>query len=96
MGMFDRLLRAGEGRKVRAIQGLVPDINALEPELEKLSDDELKARTEWLKGRFAAGDPFAAIDAAVTKLEHQLQKLKGTVDKRRPPRRRSLPGEVAS
>ena len=30
MGIFDRVLRAGEGRKLKAIQALVPDINALE------------------------------------------------------------------
>ena len=45
MGVFDKILRAGEGRKVKALQGLVPDINAFEPELERLSDDELRART---------------------------------------------------
>ncbi len=45
MGVLDKLLRAGEGRKVKALQGLVPDINALEPEMEKLSDDALQAKT---------------------------------------------------
>ena len=32
MGIFDRVLRAGEGKKLRALAGLVPDVNALEPE----------------------------------------------------------------
>ena len=45
MGMFDRILRAGEGRKQRALESLVPDINAFEPTFEVLSDDELRART---------------------------------------------------
>ena len=45
MGVLDKVLRAGEGRKLRALAGLVPDINALEPELQRLSDDDLKART---------------------------------------------------
>jgi preprotein translocase subunit SecA len=45
MGMFDRILRAGEGRKQRALESLVPDINELEPEFEALSDDEMRART---------------------------------------------------
>ena len=39
MAVLDKLLRVGEGKKVKALQGLVPDINALEPELQKLSDD---------------------------------------------------------
>ena len=41
MGIFDKLLRAGEGKKVKALQALVPEINALEPEMEALSDDAL-------------------------------------------------------
>src|SRR3954453_24070765 len=57
MKMFDRLLRAGEGRKVRAIQGLVPDINALNSELEKLSDDELRAHTTDFRTRLENAQP---------------------------------------
>src|SRR5919107_441574 len=57
MGMFDRLLRAGEGRKVRAIQGLVPEVNALEPELEGLTDDQLRARTTDFRTRLDNGEP---------------------------------------
>jgi len=49
-----------------------------------------------LRARVAASDPFAAIDAAVTKLEHQLQKVKDTMNRRRPARRRPSPGEAGS
>jgi len=49
-----------------------------------------------LRARVTAADPFAAIDAAVTKLEHQLQKVKDTMGRRRPARRRSVRGEAAS
>ncbi len=45
MGVLDKLLRVGEGRKVKALAGLVPDINAREAEVEKLSDADLQART---------------------------------------------------
>jgi preprotein translocase subunit SecA len=45
MGFFDKLLRAGEGKKQRALAGLVPDINALEPEMEALSDEQLRHKT---------------------------------------------------
>ena len=41
MALLDRFLRVGEGKKVRALQSLVPDIGALEPEMEALSDDAL-------------------------------------------------------
>lgn len=45
MGFFDKLLRAGEGKKQRALAGLVPDINALEPEMQALTDEQLKHKT---------------------------------------------------
>ena len=45
MSVLRRVLRAGEGRKVKALASLVPDINALEPEIERLSDAELQAKT---------------------------------------------------
>jgi preprotein translocase subunit SecA len=56
MGMFDRILRSGEGRKLKALQGLVPDINALEPEMEQLSDDALRGRTGEFRQRLDNGE----------------------------------------
>ena len=44
MSVFKRVLRSGEGRKLKSLQDLVPDINALEPSTEVLSDDALKAK----------------------------------------------------
>jgi preprotein translocase subunit SecA len=58
MGVFDKLLRTGEGRKVKALQSLVPDINAIEPEVQALSDDALRARTADFKQRAANGEPL--------------------------------------
>jgi preprotein translocase subunit SecA len=45
MGILDRILRAGEGKKIKALEGMVPDVNAFEPEIGALSDDALKAKT---------------------------------------------------
>ena len=56
MGMFDRLLRSGEGRKLKALQALVPDINALEPEIKALSDDALRAKTGEFRSRLDQGE----------------------------------------
>ena len=56
MGMFDRFLRAGEGKKLRALQSLVPDINSLEPEFERLSDDALQAKTGEFRQRLDRGE----------------------------------------
>jgi preprotein translocase subunit SecA len=61
MGVFDKLLRAGEGKKVRAIQSLVPEINALEPEIEALSDDALAHRTVEFRERLANGSDLEDI-----------------------------------
>jgi preprotein translocase subunit SecA len=56
MSILDRFLRAGEGKKVRALQSLVPDINALEPEIEKLDDDALRAKTGEFRQRLDNGE----------------------------------------
>ena len=43
-------------RKIKATRPLVAQINALEPEFEKLSDEEIKARTEALAKRAEGGE----------------------------------------
>ena len=70
MGILDRILRAGEGKKLKALQGMVPDVNALEPELERLTDAELQAKTPELRQRLANGadlDDIAIEAFAVTR-----------------------------
>jgi preprotein translocase subunit SecA len=60
MSIFAKILRAGEGKKVRALQSLVPDVNALEPEMQALSDDALAHKTVEFRERIAnAGDDVA-------------------------------------
>ncbi len=55
--MFDRILKVGEGRKLKAVQGLIPDINVLEPEMEALSDDALRGKTADFRQRLDRGEP---------------------------------------
>jgi preprotein translocase subunit SecA len=55
MSILDRILRAGEGKKLKALKAMVPDINALEPSLERLSDDELRAKTPEFRQRLGNG-----------------------------------------
>ena len=43
--VWKRLLRSGEGKKMRALSDLVPEINALEPAMQALSDDALAHKT---------------------------------------------------
>ena len=55
MGILDRILRAGEGKKLKALEGVVPDINALASEMAALSDDALRAKTNEFRGRIERG-----------------------------------------
>ena len=56
MSLLKRVLRSGEGRKLRDLQALVPDINALEPEMQRLDDDGLRARTGEFRSRMERGE----------------------------------------
>jgi len=55
MGILDRILRAGDGKKLKALQGMIPDINALEDGYRRLSDGELKAKTGEFRQRLDNG-----------------------------------------
>ena len=55
MGILGKVLRTGEGKKVKALAGLVPEIGALEPEIEALSDDALAAKTVEFRQRLDNG-----------------------------------------
>ncbi|MBM3566851.1 MAG: preprotein translocase subunit SecA, partial [Alphaproteobacteria bacterium] len=58
--MFDAIARklfgSANQRFLSRLQKDIERINALESELEKLSDDQIKARTPWLKERLAGGE----------------------------------------
>ena len=51
MAILDRVLRAGEGKKVKALAAILPDINALSAEYVGLSDAALRGKTGEFKGR---------------------------------------------
>ena len=55
MALFQRVLRAGEGKKLKALEALVPEINAVEPSVEVLSDDQLRARTAEFRSELDRG-----------------------------------------
>jgi preprotein translocase subunit SecA len=56
MGLLDKVLRSGEGKKLKAIASLVPEINALEPEMQALTDDALRAKTDEFRQRLEQGE----------------------------------------
>jgi len=53
---FDRILRAGEGRQLRDLEKLVKLVNAQEPRISALSDDELRNQTTIFKTRLTQGE----------------------------------------
>ncbi|MDH3679795.1 MAG: preprotein translocase subunit SecA, partial [Acidimicrobiia bacterium] len=55
MKLLDKILKAGEGKRLKAVQALVEPINALEPEMQKLSDTELQGKTAVFKDRLDNG-----------------------------------------
>ncbi|MBP1633097.1 MAG: secA1, partial [Acidobacteria bacterium] len=63
MPFLSKLLRAGEGRVMKELEALVTRVNALEPEVERLSDAGLRAKTKDFKDRFAAGASLDDLEA---------------------------------
>ncbi|MBD0324334.1 MAG: preprotein translocase subunit SecA, partial [Aldersonia sp.] len=51
-----KLLRIGEGRTVKRLGHLATEVEALAPEVEALSDDELRGKTAEFKQRYANGE----------------------------------------
>jgi preprotein translocase subunit SecA len=56
MKLLDRILRAGEGKKLKALQGLVPHINAIEASIQSLSDEALQSKTVEFRSRLERGE----------------------------------------
>ena len=86
-----RLFGSSNDRFVKTLHSTVDAITALEPDVEGISDDELKARTDWLRGRIANGeslddllpDAFATVREAAKRTLGQrhfdVQMMGGTV-----------------
>ncbi|WP_124061673.1 preprotein translocase subunit SecA [Gordonibacter sp. Marseille-P4307] len=55
-GFLSRLLTLGEGRQLKNFQALVSKINDLEPSMQALRDDELRALTAAFRERIANGE----------------------------------------
>src|SRR5436190_349918 len=76
MSIMQKILHAGEGKRLKAVQAIVPEINALEPEVERLSDDELRARTDQFREQVdqarAAGKDAEHGEELVVDLLHDL------------------------
>ncbi|WP_110182692.1 preprotein translocase subunit SecA [Nocardioides solisilvae] len=56
--IIDKLLRIGEGKIVRQLQGVAKAVNAIEDDFVAMTDDELRGMTTELKERLANGEPL--------------------------------------
>jgi preprotein translocase subunit SecA len=54
--VVDKVLRFGEGKKLRLLEEAVARVSALEPEVSPLSDAALRGKTAELKERFVRGE----------------------------------------
>ena len=54
--IVDRLLRAGEGRTLKRLEGLAAQVNALEDDFVQLTDAELREETDRFRARLADGE----------------------------------------
>ena len=54
--IIDRLLRAGEGRILKKLEGIAKQVAAIEEDFEKLTDQELRGETEIFRKRLAEGE----------------------------------------
>ena len=79
LGAFaKRLFGSRNERLIKSLRPIVDAINAKEAELQGLDDADVRARTDWLKGRLAAGESLDDIleDAFATVREAAKRTLK--------------------
>jgi preprotein translocase subunit SecA len=51
MGLFNKLLHAGEGRKLKNLESIPPEVGAFEPEMQRRSEADLRALTVGFRER---------------------------------------------
>jgi len=56
VSLIDKILRAGEGRTLRKLDRIADQVDALGEDFEKLSDEELRAKTDEFRQRLDEGE----------------------------------------
>ncbi len=56
MKLLDKILKAGDGKRLKAIESVVAPVNNLEREFENLTDDALRAKTASFRERLDQGE----------------------------------------
>jgi preprotein translocase subunit SecA len=61
LGSFEKVLRVGEGRRLKRLAQQAAYIGSLEPEFEALSDEELRGKTAEFKQRIENGETLEEV-----------------------------------
>ena len=61
MGFLSKLLSAGEGKKLKKYQAVADKINALEPKMQAMDDEQLRSVTDALRQRCRSGESLDAL-----------------------------------
>jgi preprotein translocase subunit SecA len=61
VSILDKILRAGEGRLLKKLEGISRQVNALEEDFISLTDDELRAKTAEYQERYAEGESLDSL-----------------------------------
>ncbi|MEK0306772.1 preprotein translocase subunit SecA [Bifidobacterium favimelis] len=61
VAVLDKILRMGEGRQLRKLQGVAQKVNALEDDISGMSDEELKGQTPKFKQRLENGESLDSL-----------------------------------
>ena len=77
--MLKKIFGSANDRYIKKLMKKVRQVNALEPEMEKLNDEQLRAKTDEFKGRLAKGETledllpeaFAVVREAAKRTLHQ-------------------------
>ena len=54
--LFDKIMRAGEGKTLKRLERLAQQVNAIEEDFVGLTDAELRGETEVFKKRYIDGE----------------------------------------
>ncbi|MEX1208572.1 MAG: preprotein translocase subunit SecA [Acidimicrobiia bacterium] len=63
MAFLKKILRAGEGKSLKRLERLVVAVNAFEPAMSALSDEQLRAKSAEFRQRLSDGSTLADIEA---------------------------------
>ena len=61
MGVFEKIFGTYSSRELKRVMPLVQKIEALEDQFRRLSDEQLRGKTEEFRGRLQAGETLAGI-----------------------------------